>query len=492
MNKRMGFLRACLVMVVVGIVLLAGFPAMAAGPLYGTPSSSGSASASSSSAADQGGLRVTGYTLENDNSGTNFTGELHRNNSLTVVLNIFDNRPAVAGYTSADELRPTGRLNSASFTVPNASQIIPSNAQRSVDGKEWTYSLRFQNLTYTGVGRTFRCDIFYAGNNTVEVATYQFDINQCVEYVPPASSDASSSSSGSTVVKGTGFVLKEASYGQTQIFAGQPFTLSVTLLATNGDHNVENVTVGITPAKELSLLDGSSLAYIGTVKPGQSVPASFQLVPGANVEEGSYSAVIDIKGVDAKTGESVSAQVSISIPVVQPERFEIFSTQLPTDITAGMDDGAGFGTITLVNQGKGKVGNVSVDIQGAGLTTEEGKQYIGHMAGGEQKSADFNIKAETPGQIAALVLVSYESTSGEKKELTYEFTINVEEGIPDMGGEGMFPEPELPPASTGMPPWGWVLIALAVVGVGVAVVIVVKRRKAKKAAALEDDYDEDE
>lgn len=487
MTKRTtGVLKVCLVITVVFLVMLASVPVFASStPDPNAPP--GPSVSPSSTPAPTGGLQVTGYRLENNNSGLNTTDQIHKYNTLTVVLTIHDDRDTViANPPNA----PLGRLNTDSFTMPidGFASSPPNNTGNGI-----TYEVRFQNMTYTGIGKVFRCDLFYNDNQSIPVVSYELTIHQCVEYVAPSSSsEASSSSSSSAVVKGTGFVLQQASYGQDTVYAGQPFTLTATLLATNGDHNVENVTVGITPAKELSLQDGSSLAYIGTVKPGQSVPAEFRLIPGANVEAGSYTAVIDIKGVDAKTGEAVSASVSISVPVVQPERFEIFSTQLPSDMTANTDDGSGYGTITLVNQGKGAVANVAVEIVGAGLTTEEGKQYVGHVNGGEQKTADFNIKASEPGQIAAQVVVSYENTRGEKKELTYEFTLTVEDGgMMDPGMMDPMPMPE-PEPQGGMPVWGWVLIALAVVAIVVVAIILLKKRKAKKAAALEDDYDEDE
>lgn len=443
-----------------------------------------------------GGLTVTGYRLTHGPSNENFTGTLEKGGSLTVILTVYDNRTVLAGFDQSNMVHPVGRLNTNSFTIPNQNQVLASSVQKSYptpasgtgQSGAWTYELIFQNMTYTGVGNEFKCDIFYEGNNVVEVSTYSLKIEQCIPYVAPSSSDSSSSSSSATV-KGTGFVLKEASYGQETIYAGQQFTLSATMLATNGDSSLENVSCTIVPPKEISLASGNSMSYFGTAKPNQAIPVTFDLVPGANVENGSYTVVLDVKGINAKTGEAVSASVSISIPVVQPERFEIFKTQFPTDLIMNNNDGQGYGSITLVNQGKGQVANVSVDIIGQGLTTEDGKQYLGHIAGGEQKTADFNILASEPGKINAQAQVTYESTTGEIKTLTYDFSINVED-MGDMGeiDPGMMPPPEMiEEPKAGPPLWVWILIG-AVVLIAAIVVgrIVLKKRKAKKAAELED------
>ncbi len=496
-KRKTGVLKACMVLVLALLMLLAAasVPVMADDgnlePGSGsTPENSGDT--------PSGAMSITGYKIMNDNSGNSYTGQIHMYNSITVELQVYDSRIKTGETWDDLQSRLRGHLNTASFLLPAPyEEDVHFSAVKGTNIGE--YIVQFQNLTYTGIGKTFACDLFYqsiepGSLNNYPMQSLSFEINQCVEYVEPPSSLPEPSSSSEPVVKGTGFVLKEASYGQSEITAGQPFTLSATMLATNGDNRVENVSLTVTPAKELSLRDGSSVVYIGTVAPGQSVPAAFNLLAPANVEEGSYPVLIDIKGVDAKTGADVSAQVSITVPVLQPERFEIFNTQLPTDLTAGMPDGMGYGSITLVNQGKGAVSNVSVDVVGPGVRTEEGKQYVGNVAGGEQKSADFNVLADTPGQVAAQVVVSYESARGEAKELTYDFTINVMEGM--MEDPGMMPMPMDPgmmePEQTGMPVWGWLLIGLGVVLVVVVVlVIVLKRRKKKKAAALEDDYEDE-
>lgn len=436
-------------------------------------------------------INITGYRLSH-NDNWEYKGPITTNMSLTIELTIHDER--LEGPISRDTLAPVARLNTGSFRVTsNTSIVVPEDPKPATKG--FTYRVIFYNLEYTGTGNTFQCDILYNAFPTLPIHTYTLTLNQCVEYVPPSSSSDTSSSS-SAIIKGTGFVLKSASFGNVNVQAGEVFTLSAELLATNGQDAVENVTVGVTPPKEISLASGSSLVYVGTVKPGQTVPVSFELIPAANVENGSYTVVVDIKGVNARTGEAVSASVNFSIPVIQPERFEIFNTQLPASLVANSADGMGFGTVTLVNQGKGTVSNVSVDIVGEGITTEDGKQYLGHIAGGEQKSADFNLMASVAGQIDCQVVVTYESVRGEKKTLTYDFTVLVE----DMGDPGMmgdmsgFPMEPMPEPKGGIPAFVWIIIGVVVVAAGVVVtLIVIKKRKAKKAAQeLEYLGDEDE
>ena len=448
------------------------------------PGGSSGASAGDSSAGDSGGgdIVLTGFSLQNGD-GSEFTGKLTKDNHVRLILNLTDGR-VEAGYI------PNIRLDTASFTLPGQSSIVCSPKILTSSGK---YKLTFNNLTYTGNGTTFSCKIFYTKKNAnkkivntgLAIESVGMEINQAV----------TSSDDAATTTKGTGFVLKSASYGQESIYAGQDFTLSAAILATNGDGNVENVTVAVNPPKEISLLNGSSIQYIGTVAPGQTIPASFALKPIATIDEGSYDVSLDVKGVNAKSGEDVAAQMTITVPVLQPERFEIFNAQTPPNLTVGLDDGSGFAEFMLVNQGQGSVNNVSAEIKGDGLSSQEGKQYIGNIAGGEQKAVDFTLLADKAGQLNGQAVISYENARGEVKELTFDFTVDAAEGMSDQGG-GMMP-PDFgsggssydPGASGGLPPW--LIPAGIIAACAIAAVIIVRHIRKKRAAAAEDQLDDD-
>ncbi|MDR3305285.1 MAG: hypothetical protein LBS85_04525, partial [Clostridiales Family XIII bacterium] len=186
--------------------------------------------------ADDGSLRVTGYSVESGGV-VGYTGKITKDNTVTIVLNVSDDRSFLAKYTGGNQPKPQARLNTDSFLIPGQGNIKIANlAAPAAAGKGWSYTLRFENMIYTGIGKTFRCDIFYGAGDAADVVTYALDVHQCEEYTAPAAPEpADPGQDGAAVdVKGTGFVLKSASYGQADIYAGQPFTLSTALLATNG------------------------------------------------------------------------------------------------------------------------------------------------------------------------------------------------------------------------------------------------------------------
>jgi len=411
-------------------------------------------------------------------------GPITKGNVITITVTLYDDRiPALSSFS----LLATASLSTTSFTSPGSvTASVPSNG---------VYTLTFSNLTYTGdASGGFQCNVAYSGSGPASpypMFSVIIPLGQLVQYVPP---DPQPPAPGPDP-RPTDFVLKDARFGAGIVYAGEIFVLSVTILATNGTYAVENVSVTFTPPEQLTFADGSSVVYLGTMGPNTSREVSVALLASANIQEGSYPVGISVTGVNQQTGQGAGGgQMTVSIPVLQPERFEIFNATLPTDLTAGVDDGMGFSTVTLVNKGRGTVGNVTVDIVGEGLRTDIGIQYLGNVAGGEQKTADFILYADFPGMVDGYVVVSYENVRGEQKTLERPFTVNVSEAwFEDPGFEdpGFMPPEET--GTTGPPMWVWiVIIAAAAV---VAATLLVRRHKKKKAeaeAALDEIDDDDD
>ena len=447
-------------------------------------------------------LQVTGYKIMKKGSTKAYSGKIRKDDEITIEIYLCEGRPLV----SSNE--PVAVLNTTSFTTAASNISASSSAVTHGD----VYTVTIKNLKYTGKGKTFLCNIYYK-NSQAPMQEVSLTFNQCVEYKappkdggttePPSTeppSDTPSDTPPDSPNKSTGFVLKDAQYGNgggEPIYAGKAFSLSAVILATNGSSAVENVSVSFSPPEELTLADGSSVSYVGTMAPGASAAVNTVLLPGANIQEGSYIVGIDVTGVNQKSGDLVSAQMTVSIPILQPERFEIFNTTLPTDLMAGTDNGMGYGNVTLVNQGRGTVANVSLEIVGDGLWTDDGKQFIGNVGAGEQRSSDFSLHADEAGTVEAKVVVSYENVRGEIKTLEQEFTINVMDGgFEDPGFiDPGFVEPGMEPGMEGrqgVPKWLWIAIGAA--AAVVVIVLLVRRRRKKRIAAEEalDDIDDDD
>lgn len=478
-KKFLGLATTCTVVMLLLALVVGSVPVHASDP--STPPASG--------------IAIVNYVLR-DGNGQTISAQITKGTTLYVELTMKDTRAAAVGKT------PVGVLNTKSFYRASGPELVTGGDNTvgygDVDA-QGNYIIKFP-VVYTGEGNTFAFDAYYIDKNDqgrpvkdLEMASFSIALNQCVEYVAPESS----SSSSSTETRGTGFVLKSASYGASQVEAGKTFTLDASLLATNGTYAVENTSVTLVLPKEITFATGSSVHYIGTVGPNKTVTASFELFASGAAVNGSYVITIKISGVNAKDGTSVEASADITVPVVQPERFEISNPRMAEYLMVGTSDGSGYSSMELVNKGKGSVYNVEAEIVGEGLSTEEGKQFIGTIAGGSSSSIDFMVMAMMPGQLEGQVVITYENEQGEVKTLTHDFQVMAEEMMmPDPGDSGMvFPEEPTEPQG-GIPVWVWLVVGLVVVVGGIVVIVLIrKKRKARKAAEdaadLEEDDDDD-
>lgn len=486
-NKRFTRLASTMMVCLMLLSVLAAVPVLAgeeAGMSLMDSPTTNSTSSKTDTPTGIEGIEVTGYELFNQDGAINKIGP---KSAFWVRLIVEDKRLVEKGLIAELQKKPEDirvNVNSTSFSLNGNS--LP----RISDFRGNAYVLDIP-VYYNGTDTTFACDIYYANWSDLSLFHYSTQFNQLVPTV--SSTSSTSDSTSSTVTRGTGFVLKSASYGDSDIAAGKNFTLDAILLSTNGNYSVENVSVSLVLPKEITQVSGNSVTYVGTVKPNQNVPVAFELLASAIAENGSYKITVNITGVNAKDGTEVKASMDIAVPVVQPERFEISNATLPETLTIGADDGSGYTSVTLVNKGKAIVYNVSAQVVGEGLSTQEGNQFIGNIAAGGQNSADFTVSATKSGTLQGQVIITYENARGEEKTLTKDFTVTAQENMIDSGmviGNGIEPMPE---QQAGIPAWVWLLAVVGVIAVAVVVlVIVMKKRKAKKAAQLEEELNQDD
>lgn len=474
-------------------------PVMATAPSSPSDGNGEGGSTTNTTSQSSGALEITGYKVvtRDANGKETIPRVINPGTGVNVVMTIMDSRSVTleSFRNTSLGISPKSTLNTASFVAydRNTPYIVSNVTETTYNGNAAvSYTVDFP-LVYTGEGNTFQCELFYTYKDgsdarNIPVETVVRTLNNIKE-----KSASSSDSSTSAETRGTGFVLQQASYGAQEVTAGKAFTLETTLKATNGSYSVEDTSVTLTLPKEITLADGSSVSYIGTVKPNQSVVAVFNLVSKANAEEGSYTVTINIKGINAKDGTPVEASADITVPVSQPDRFEIANPRLPDYLVVGMDDGSGYASVDLINKGVSSVMNVEVDVQGEGLVAAEGKQFVGTIAAGSQNSVDLNITATQAGSIDGQLIIMYENSRGEVKTLTKDFTVQVEEmGMIDPGTDGMFPEP-MPEKPSGMPFWIWLIVGIIVViAVVVVLIVIIKKKKAKAQAQLDDEFDDDD
>ena len=125
-------------------------------------------------------------------------------------------------------------------------------------------------------------------------------------------------------------LVRTSSYGDS-VTAGQAFDLSLGLYATDGNENLDDVIVSLTLPENISLNGGSLSNYIGTICPKQTRDVTFQVMPASGFTGTVASITVNMTGTGSVTGKEVSGTTTISVPVRQPDRFEVGQLELSGD-----------------------------------------------------------------------------------------------------------------------------------------------------------------
>ncbi|MDY5204312.1 MAG: hypothetical protein SPH66_10170 [Gemmiger sp.] len=444
----------------------------------------------STSITESDGVYVTGYTVTTPAGGEITT--LGVGDKVNIVLQVVDHSSA---RYSVDASEIVARINSSIFTYTGTGeigQLFESNddpdtnrLQRVRSGQAgdeeksanayynyYSYVLLFRDVIYNGGGNTLPINLSYL-DTSKPMQQFSVTLGQCVDKDQTTTPN---------------LLVRTSTYGDA-VTAGSPFTLSLGLYATDGNETLNDVIVSLTLPENISLNGGSLSNYVGIMAAKSMRDVTFSVLPAAGFTGTVADITVNMTAVGDITGKAVSSTTTISIPVSQPDRFEVGQLQLSADTMMVGDTGSV--TLSYVNKGKNPIGNLEARLTGTNLGSES-YQYLGNLNAGTEGSVDFDITPDAAGNISGIITLNYEDASGNPRTISKDFTataeeVNYEDAMPDY-------DPSMDePQQTGMPVWGWVLIVVCV-GVVVAVVVVVivrKRKKAKALAALDEDSDED-
>ena len=396
--------------------------------------------------------------------------EVKKGDTFTLVLRVVDN--ALAAYSDVDASNVAAKINSAAFTFTGLAEVSQFESGES-EGKPFcSYVLIFRDVIFNGGGNSVQVDISYK-DTTRPVSS--------LTQVLAACDDAAA--------RTPGLIVRDVNYGGTSITAGQSASLTLSVFATTGNEDLSDVMVSLSLPEGVTLSSGSQTTYLGSMKSGGLQTATFNLLPSATFTGGVANITVNLSGVGKDSGTSVSGSSTVSIPVLQPERFEITNVESPDAMMLGEE---GYISVTFVNKGKTSIDNLSAEISGDNLANPGQSQFVGNIAAGTENSVDFDVAALEAGTITGIITLSYEDSTGTAKTLTTNYSITVNE-MPVMEDPGMMDPGMMEPVDEGggLPVGVIVVIVIVAAGVIALVVrIVLKKRKAKALAALgEDDED---
>lgn len=285
-------------------------------------------------------------------------------------------------------------------------------------------------------------------------------------------------------------ILSKYNYGGSSVAAGSSTNLSFSFTNTSKTIKIENVMVTVTGGQDLMLNGSTNTFYFESVAASGSKTVTVPMKAAQLISASAQDVKIDVtyEYVDQNARKSGNATLSLSVPLYQPDRFEL--SEPKTSYTGYVGEETSL-TIDYVNKGKSAINNVEATISGD-IDSPTPYQRVGTIDGGKNGTIAFAVTPQLEGENQVKIVITYEDSNGNTKERVFEATVEAmayEPTDPGTDDPGMI-DPE--PANTF--PWKYVIIAVVAALIVLLIVLRARKKKAKQKAeqALWDKWDEEE
>lgn len=284
-------------------------------------------------------------------------------------------------------------------------------------------------------------------------------------------------------------ILSKYNYGGSSVAAGSSTNLSFSFTNTSKTIKIENVMVTVTGGQDLMLNGSTNTFYFESVAASGRKTVTVPMKAAQLISASAQDVKIDVtyEYVDQNARKSGNATLSLSVPLYQPDRFEMSE---PTSSYTGYVGEETSLTIDYVNKGKSAINNVEATISGD-IDTPTAYQRVGTIDGGKNGTIAFAVTPQLEGENQVKIVITYEDSNGNTKERVFEATV---EAMAYEPVDPVDPDGPVDPEPTSTFPWKYVIIALVVIAVIALIVLRARKKKAKQKAeqALWDKWDEEE
>ena len=286
-------------------------------------------------------------------------------------------------------------------------------------------------------------------------------------------------------------IISSYSYGKGDLVAGETRNITMTFRNTSKTMAVENMMVTMTLPDAMMLTSSSNSFYIESLAAEGTITKTVNVTVKSNAAAQSHSMTVDFTYdyLDNGIRRNAKTTESISMPVLQVDRFTVTGIDLPQEIFTGEENNL---SVNFVNKSRTEIYNLSAKLNCEGLSNNGEEQYLGNLASGTASSADFYITGNEKGELVGEVIITYEDTNMNQRTVSVPFTTKVTSYEDAWGPQGpVGPQnPDDPGMDPGMEqpagfPWFWVIGGVVVVAAGVFVYL--KLRKNKKESVEEDE-----
>lgn len=403
-----------------------------------------------------------------------------------VDLTLYINDADYATFIGQD----TSKNDNFSVTTPGDSSFLAGNTTPAANAEIAAWEGKGYTIKLTGV--------YYVGgnDNTLKLIVTQGNYNAILSckidnatIVPEKENDKKPDEE--TTAAQPYVIISSYSYGKGDLVAGETRNITMTFRNTSKTMAVENMMVTMTLPDAMMLTSSSNSFYIESLAAEGTITKTVNVTVKSNAAAQSHSMTVDFTYdyLDNGIRRNAKTTESISMPVLQVDRFTVTGIDLPQEIFMGEENNL---SVNFVNKSRTEIYNLSAKLNCEGLSNNGEEQYLGNLASGTASSADFYITGNEKGELVGEVIITYEDTNMNQRTVSVPFTTKVISYEDAWGPQGpVGPQnPDDPGMDPGMEepagfPWFWVIGGVVVVAAGVFVYL--KLRKNKKESVDEDE-----
>ena len=414
----------------------------------------------------------------------NPSSEIVKGNYVDLTLYVTDN-DFLKLYSSTGYSK-----DNFSVTTPGDSSFLAGSGA-GAEIEKWTVGSTDKGMVIQLTG------VYYVGgsDNTLKLIITQGNYNAIVTCkidnatIIPTKPDDEKPDTETTAAQPY-VIISSYSYGKGDLVAGETRNVTMTFRNTSKTMAVENMMVTMTLPDAMMLTSSSNSFYIESLAAEGTITKTVNVTVKPTAAAQSHSMTVDFTYdyLDNGVRRNAKTTESISMPVLQVDRFTVTGIDLPQQIFIGEENNL---SVNFVNKSRTDIYNLSAKLNCEGLSNNGEEQYLGNLASGTTSSADFYITGNEKGELVGEVIITYEDTNMNQRTVSVPFTTQVTSYEDVWGPSNPSVDPGMDPGiDPGMEepagfPWFWVIGGVVVVAAGVFVYL--KLRKNKKESVEEDE-----
>lgn len=414
----------------------------------------------------------------------NPSSEIVKGNYVDLTLYVTDN-DFLSLYGSTGYSK-----NNFSVTTPGDSSFLAGSGA-GAEIEKWTVGSTDKGMVIQLTG------VYYVGgsDNTLKLIVTQGNYNAILSckidnatIVPEKENDKKPDEE--TTAAQPYVIISSYSYGKGDLVAGETRNVTMTFRNTSKTMAVENMMVTMTLPDAMMLTSSSNSFYIESLAAEGTITKTVNVTVKPTAAAQSHSMTVDFTYdyLDNGVRRNAKTTETISMPVLQVDRFTVTGIDLPQQIFIGEENNL---SVNFVNKSRTDIYNLSAKLNCEGLSNNGEEQYLGNLASGTTSSADFYITGNEKCELVGEVIITYEDTNMNQRTVSVPFTTQVTSYEDVWGPSNPSVDPGMDPGTDpGMEepagfPWFWVIGGVVVVAAGVFVYL--KLRKNKKESVDEDE-----